>query len=254
MATAGKTQYEDFSTEYTSLSDTPQGQLERELVSTALGDCTGLKVLDIGGGSGLHARKAVDAGAEVVDLIDVSPAMLDVGKAIEAQLGRQDRIRWHEGDATKSFSHLPLAEEYDVVLTSWVFDHATTISELDSMWRNAAAHLRPGGKMINVRVTNYLSPAVHPPGKYGLDFEDIEEIPGGVRYKVNVRTQPPFSFEGTSMNETHSLSSEIAQRHGFTAVHVMPPEDTELVKRDVDFWKMFVNDPSWAVLTATKKA
>jgi SAM-dependent methyltransferase len=51
-----------------------------------LGDCTGLKVLDVGGGSGLHARKAIDAGATVVDVVDISPEMMRAGQEIETSL------------------------------------------------------------------------------------------------------------------------------------------------------------------------
>ncbi|KAK4546287.1 hypothetical protein LTR36_001964 [Oleoguttula mirabilis] len=94
-------------------------QIEDQLMTTALGDCTGLKILDMGGGSGLHARKAVDAGAEVVDVVDISPSALHVGQELEGQLDREDKIRWHIGDATKPFDHLPLEKAgYDVVIAN----------------------------------------------------------------------------------------------------------------------------------------
>lgn len=47
-------------------------------------------MLDLGGGSGLHARQAVDRGATHVDIVDVSPAMLEEGKSTSARLGRPD--------------------------------------------------------------------------------------------------------------------------------------------------------------------
>jgi hypothetical protein len=36
----------------------------------ALGDCTGLSVLDLGGGNGVRARHAVNLGAIAVDVVD----------------------------------------------------------------------------------------------------------------------------------------------------------------------------------------
>jgi len=249
---AGPTQYEGIAKQYDSLNDLPHAQLEKYLVTAAIGDCSNLTVLDIGGGSGTHARKAVDAGASVVDVIDVSSAMLDVGKDIENSLGRSDKIRWHIGDATKSFTHLPLEREgYDIVMANWVFDHATTPAELDHMWVNVAAHCKPGGKLVNIRVTNFRSPVVTT-GKYGIHFSDLEEIPGGVRYVVNYHTQPPFKHEGTSMAENSTISQDIFVRHGFGKLDVVAAIEWEAVKKDPEFWKMWLADPNFAVLTARK--
>lgn len=128
MATAPKTQYvesvaEGYAAAYESL---PLAELEYELVSKAIGDCTGLTVLDLGGGNGQYARKAIELGAKLVDVIDISAAMLQRGQEIEKNSGRKSKIRWFEGDATKALHHLPLLPEgYDVVICNWVFDHAT---------------------------------------------------------------------------------------------------------------------------------
>ena len=46
--------------------------LEKEVVGRMLGDCTGYRVLDVAGGSGNHARSAIDAGATHVDVVDIS--------------------------------------------------------------------------------------------------------------------------------------------------------------------------------------
>lgn len=128
MATAPKTQYvesvaEGYAAAYNSL---PLAVLEREMLSKAIGDCAGMTVLDLGGGNGQYARKAVELGAAQVDVIDISPAMLELGQQIETSSGRDSKIRWFEGDATKTLQHLPLLpESYDVVMCNWVFDHAS---------------------------------------------------------------------------------------------------------------------------------
>ena len=179
--------------------------------------------------------------------------MLQVGQSIEAQLNRPDKIRWHVGDATKPFSHLPLdSSGYDIVMANWVFDHATTPTELHDMWENVSLHTKPGGKLVNIRVTNFRSPVVTT-GKYGVHFEDVEEIPGGVRYMVHYHTQPPFSHEGTSIEESSSLSTALAEKYGFEDVIVLPPSEMEVVKGDPEFYQMYVEDPNYVVLTARKK-
>lgn len=44
--------------------------LEHQLHDSALGDCTGFTVLDLGGGQGLRARQVIDHGARAVDVVD----------------------------------------------------------------------------------------------------------------------------------------------------------------------------------------
>jgi ubiquinone/menaquinone biosynthesis C-methylase UbiE len=127
MATAPKTQYESVATGYASYNHLPVARLETELVTKAIGDCTGLTVLDLGGGNGKYARKAIDLGAELVDVLDISPAMLALGIEIEDKIGREGKIRWFEADATKALHRLPLIPGgYDIVMCNWLFDHATT--------------------------------------------------------------------------------------------------------------------------------
>ncbi|KAM5374806.1 hypothetical protein ACJZ2D_006300 [Fusarium nematophilum] len=257
MTTAEKTQYDNFAPKYASVEELPCSKLEAQLIRIALGDCSGLKVLDLGGGSGLHARRAVDAGAAVVDVVDISPEMMRAGKEVEAQLGRKDRIRWFEADLTR-----PLAEQakdgvlqlgdYDVVMANWVFDHATSTSDLRSMWENVFAGLKPGGRFIGVRAkgvrAEYMSY-----GKYGVTFTEVEEIPHGLKYKVGCLTQPPFSFEATSMESTYSLSDDIAHELGGLAdSRVVPPEETDLVKNNSEFWDDYVKDPNFVVVVARK--
>jgi SAM-dependent methyltransferase len=127
MATAPKTQYESVATGYASYDHLPVARLETELVTKAIGDCTGLTILDLGGGNGKYARKAIDLGAELVDVLDISPAMLALGIEIENKMDREGKIRWFEADATKALHRLPLIPGgYDIVMCNWLFDHATT--------------------------------------------------------------------------------------------------------------------------------
>lgn len=127
MATSQSPQYESIAKGYASYDALPLAKLEQELVGKALGDCSGLTVLDLGGGNGQYARKAIELGAELADVLDISPSMLEIGIDIEAKSGREGKIRWFEADATKALHHLPLMPDgYDVVMCNWLFDHAET--------------------------------------------------------------------------------------------------------------------------------
>ena len=125
MDTSQSSQYDPIATRYADYASLPLAKLEQELVAKAIGNCTGLTLLDLGGGDGQYARKAIDLGAELVDVLDVSPGMLEAGIELEAKAGREGKIRWFEADATKALHHLPLMPEgYDIVMCNWVFDHA----------------------------------------------------------------------------------------------------------------------------------
>lgn len=53
---------------------------EDKLIKSALGSCTGQSILDLSGGSGLHARQAPGAGAKSVDVSGLSPEVIAIGK------------------------------------------------------------------------------------------------------------------------------------------------------------------------------
>ncbi len=125
------------------------------------------------------------------------------------------------------------------------------MDDLRGMWRNVATSLKPGGKFLGIRVQNvragYLSV-----GKYGVKFTEVEEIPGGLKYTVECLTQPPFSFGATSMESTYSLSDDVAKEFGMADFHVVPPEDTDLVRSDKGFWDDFLKNPAFTVIVGRK--
>jgi hypothetical protein len=44
------------------------------------------------------------------------------------------------------------------------------------MWRNASTQLKPGGKLINIRVVGSLDSAHVKSGKYGINLSDLTTI------------------------------------------------------------------------------
>lgn len=256
MATVVKAQYDEFASKYDSVVDLPCCILEGELVRIALGDCAGLTVLDLGGGSGIHARRAIDAGAAIVDVFDISAEMLRMGQDFETRAGRQDRIRWFKADATKPLSEqtergsLPL-EGYDIVMVNWTLDNATSTSGLTGMWENVLSNMKPGGRFLGLRLQN-IHAKYMTYGKYGNKLIDFERIPGGLKYKVECLTQPPFSWDTTAMESVYPLTDAIPQQLGLVDFQVMRPEETDLIRKDPKFWHDFLEDPFFAMVTARR--
>ncbi|KAH8662491.1 methyltransferase-like protein [Xylariales sp. PMI_506] len=246
--------YRDQAATYDDYLSLPLGILETQLIASALGDCTGLAVLDLGGGNGLRARQVVDLGAARVDVVDLSPDMLEAGQNIEIALGRRDKIHWHEADVSKSLAHLSLKPTgtYDLVMANWLFGHAGTVDMLEDMWRNITVYLKPGGRFIGARVASVHSPAAAS-GVYGLSFKDFKEIPGGWAYRYEIYSEdPPVTAESVSLAISYTGSTELHQKFGLEDVQIEPYEGTAAVRGDPEFWKPFLDDPFFAVVKATK--
>ena len=91
-------------------------ELEEPEVDRALGDVTGLDVLDVGAGTGRHAIRIAERGARVT-AIDFSEPMLEKARRKHGA----DRVRWLVHDVA-----LPLpfpASSFDRVLSALVLEH-----------------------------------------------------------------------------------------------------------------------------------
>ncbi|KAI0868945.1 methyltransferase-like protein [Hypoxylon argillaceum] len=234
------------------ITQLPLAPLETELFQTALGDCTGLTVLDLGGGSGLKAREAIDRGAVAVDVVDLSSEMMRVGQEVEKSLGRHEAgvISWNTGDIAQSLTHLPLRPSYDLVLVGWTFDHAHNLAEYEGMWRNAAAYLKPGGRLVSVRVGDIRGAAWD--GRYGNVSSAIQEMADGLEYRYALLMDPPVEFEASSLYISMTGNTELPEKYGFTSFSSVLPEDTSVVKADPEFWKPFIENPGFVVFHAKK--
>jgi len=258
MTTTGKQiearrEYDTIAVDYDkSYLSHPSGKLEQQLISDALGDLTGLTVLDLAGGGGIHARTAIAQGAVAVDLVDISPGMIKVAQDIEASLGR-NVMRFFEGDASKPLSHLPLREDgYDVVMANWLLNFAETTEVLDAMLANAAGYLKKGGLFVGIRTANVRS-AVLRSGCYGVKLREMRPFKGGVRYTVSVLTDPPVDLEGVTLDVLDSGSAEVYERNGLTEVETIPCEAARVVQEDPEYWEGFKKDPYYAVVKAVRK-
>lgn len=233
---------------YEQFVNLPLGTLEQQLFSLCIKDCHGMKVLDLGGGTGNRARDAIKAGAVDVDVVDISPDMMRLGEEYEKSIGR-NIIKWYLGDASKSLEHLGLGP-YDLVIANGVFDHAHNVDELDMMWRNCALYLKPGG-MVDANRNNPKSTAAAS-GKYGVKLGDFEEFPGGFSYRYRMMTEPPLEFESMALDTYYTGSREVPGKY-FEKFQDVSWEETEVVKKDPEFWKEYLEDPILFIFTARKK-
>jgi malonyl-CoA O-methyltransferase len=166
--------------------------LEEPLVREWVGDPAGLRVADVGCGTGRHTAWLAAAGAEV-DAFDASPGMMSRARA--RVVGRPVRFIEHALPAA-----LPVEDaRYDLALLALVADH---VEDLGAAFHELRRVLRPGGRLIftvlhpamylkgvSARFTDprsgervYVKAVDHPYGAYvtaplraGLQIEEIAE-------------------------------------------------------------------------------
>lgn len=188
-----------------------------------------------------------------------------LGKEVEGSAGRGNSvIHWFEGDASKpeEIARLPLRYNksqggYDLVMANWLFDHASSMEMLDGMFRSVVAFLKPGGRLVGTRT--FHSPKALAVGtddaKYGARYKDHVDIPGGMLYRYELTSDPPAEFEAASMEVTYNpaLVDEFHARYGLEETRIEVLEDASCVKMDPEFWRLFLEHPSMAVVSARKK-
>jgi ubiquinone/menaquinone biosynthesis C-methylase UbiE len=126
--------YDRWSEVYDS-DENPLILLEEKHMPRLVGNVAGLKVADIGCGTGRHALRLAAAGAEVT-AVDFSREMLNRARGKPGA----ERVRFIHHDITK---RLPLeSESFDRVFCCLVVDH---ISDVNSFFSELARLRRPGG-------------------------------------------------------------------------------------------------------------
>ena len=115
----------------------PLQGLEEPVMRAAVGDVRGLRVLDLGCGTGRHSLWLAAAGA-VVTAVDFSEGML-----AEAQRKPgAEAIRFVVHDLHAA---LPFAAEFDLVVSGLVLEH---LRELDGFFAEARRVLKPSGRAV----------------------------------------------------------------------------------------------------------
>jgi len=99
-------------------------------------DLRGKKILDVGCGTGRHAIRMAEAGAEVTG-IDFSSNMLEVAKRKSAGLN----IKFVKAD----LKSIPVDELFDIVVCSLVLNH---VENLQLAMKEISRHIKKGGMAL----------------------------------------------------------------------------------------------------------
>ena len=125
--------------------DNPLALIEGPAILEACGDVAGLRVLDVGCGTGRHSLPLIQAGASVVGL-DFSPEMLTVARRrAQSHLDATGsaRAEFHQHALREPF---PFADQsFDLVIMGLVVEH---VADLAAVMREAFRVLKYGGRCL----------------------------------------------------------------------------------------------------------
>jgi SAM-dependent methyltransferase len=174
------------------------------VVANAVAIEAGMRVLDVGTGSGSAAIGAAQAGADVVG-IDIAPELFDAARRRAAEAGVE--VDWVEGDAEA----LPFDDDsFDRVLTAFGTIYAT---QHDDAARELVRVCRPGGEVV---MANWCP----------------ESLPARLTAMLR-RLQPPEALSPVAPSEwgTHG---HVRRRLGGELVLAIEPHSVDLVFESTD--------------------
>lgn len=112
----------------------------RDIAVRLVAPRAGLRVLDVGCGTGTQLQRYVDAGCEVAG-VDASPAMLDRARA---RLGEDADLRLADAE------HLPFEDRSFDIVTATLVLHELTPEARSRVAREMRRVLRDGGRVVVV--------------------------------------------------------------------------------------------------------
>lgn len=241
------TDYNAIAEQYKRSKLTPwRRYIEQYTFFEALGDVTGLSVLDLACGEGFYSRLLRLRGAGRVVGVDLSEKMLALAGTAEAEQPLD--IEYVAGDA-RSFR---TTETFDVVTASYLLNYAQTDEQLGDMCTSAVRALKPGGRFIAVNNNPFQLPehfdATRP---YGM----IKTIAGELRAGTPI-TYTLFVGDESVSFDNYYLSPAAHERAladaGFRDIEWLQPRLSPEWTDDPGFWDAFFPDPPVIFLRCTR--
>ena len=240
-------QFDELARLYEDLSKEPwRKHLEIPSVLDAVGDLTGLSVLDLGCGSGVYTRRLSAGGARRVVGIDESAGMIQYAarREREEQLG----IEYIAGP-------LPAAERgaFDLVLGVYVLPYANTLPELRGLCEQAATALRDGGRFVTLPMHPDYEPDPDYYARYGFRLhsdqprEDAAPVTLDLRHgSFEAAVTARYWTRETLVATLHEVGFDTVTEHGYSVTAEGMAEQGE------EFWHNYLTRPHATILDSRK--
>jgi ubiquinone/menaquinone biosynthesis C-methylase UbiE len=239
------TNYDPIAEQYKRAKQQPwRTHIEAFTLMNLIGDPSGRAVIDIACGEGFYTRKIRQAGAANVTGVDLSPKMIELAQAAEAQ--QRLGIEYLVGDGRD----LGISGAYDLGVAAYLLNYARDRAELDAMCSGIARCLKPGGRFVTVNTNPGCDFSTAPSyRKYGFETSVAgawnEGAPITFTFYLD---EGPFTIENYHLSvQTHEEAFRAA---GFKDVRwhqpTLSPEGESVYGRD--FWTDFLDHPPAAFI------
>ena len=238
-------EYDNISLQYKEATSTEEGlcrlYVENYTYFKIMGDITGTSILDLACGEGFYTRKFKQKGAAKVVGVDISEKMLELAREEEIQepLG----LEFLQGDVCD----LGKIERFDLVVASYLLNHASSKEKLQQMCQSIWENLKPGGRFVSMNNNLEQPPESYRKlNKYGYTKSISAPLAEGT--PINVIFINPVDGKKFSV-EDYYLSKETYEwafrSVGFKEIRwhspIVSPEGIE--KFGQEFWQDFIDYP-----------
>jgi len=188
---------------------------ERPTVLDGLGDVTGLRVLDLGCGTGYYSRLIRQQGAAEVVGVDVSAGMID--QAVEQEKVSPLGITYHVMDARE----VPVLGTFDLVNVVYTFCYAPDEEGLVRMVESVRRNLKQGGRLFAITTNPDFQKGIYL-RKYGVAVKDVQAVQHGRERLLSLYTEPPIEVPIYALDR--DVYEWAFQQAGFSEVNWRPME------------------------------
>ena len=246
-----KAHYDSIAEEYKKHRSLPYVRYVNEYTYfEMIGDLRGKSVLDLGCGDGFYTRKFKHIGAQRVVGVDISTQMIALAQGEEAKepLG----IEYILADVCS----LDILGSFDLVVASYLLNHAPNREGLLSMCQTISAHLKPNGRFVSLNNNGSQPPSSYSLcSKYGFTKSISQPLKEGTPITItftNPDTKKQISVEDYYLSQaTYEWAFRTA---GLKEIRFLLPRVSNegIQKFGQEFWQHLIDYPSIIGITCIK--
>jgi 2-polyprenyl-3-methyl-5-hydroxy-6-metoxy-1,4-benzoquinol methylase len=227
------TDYNTIAKEYQASKLQPwRKHIEAYSLFNLAGDLSNKNVLDLACGEGFYSRQLKLRGANNVEGVDLSKAMIRLARKAEDQnpLG----ITYHEHDVL----NLEMNKKFDLITASYLLNYAKTAEELIDFGKVIIKHLNPGGRFVTINSNPNYNEPINSLYKYGFTRENKSYLEGAeIVYRFYQSEESHIEVVNYHFERhTHEIALKQAGLSNIQWHDIkLAPEGKE--ESGVDFWK-----------------
>ncbi|MFN6560869.1 MAG: class I SAM-dependent DNA methyltransferase [Nostoc sp. ChiSLP01] len=217
-----------------------------------IGDVAGKSILDLACKEGFFTRLLFSYGPARLVGVDISSKMIELAR-LEEPSGSK-KIEYIIGDVTEVGS----LGSFDLVVSSYLLNYASTKEQLLKMCQTIAIHLKPGGRFVGLN-NNLELPRefYHKHEKYGISRKCTQSLKEGTPITLTltiVHDGEPISISFDNYYLSKATYKWALMSAGFKEICWHQPKISPegIQKFGFEFWQDYIDYPDMVGITCIK--